>query len=268
MKVEEYLKKFKEYDENTQAISKEIDALYNQIEDIEREAEKKIEKFRKQISKKSETVDKDKKEVADLLKKVFSDPNIYIKTDRLSFKPDARKVDFYYNNYYSAILPTSPTKEETKPIYKYLEERAIDCEEKDSKELLKEINNEVNNKGEYVLICKLSKDKNWSSSLEYGKFSRFEREIHCIETKTYGWYDNSVFTYYIKYFDSYKSLKEFLIKNILDAGIKSAYGHDEWDSSYNCTYIQDDINLRAYNFNFNNWAYNCEELLKQLTEIN
>jgi len=278
MKKEEYLKQFKEFDDQNIARAKYVEELYKKKKEYKKEYRNmtsqeelvetnsdcynairericnlcnKIHETRQKINEAINAFKEERKKVFALLKKAFNDPDLYIKTNRVSFTPkiiminndstDFYNIDFYNipgtskGYFYSAYLPVSNNKDKLLSIYTYIEQNAVNCESRKNRELLKEINGEVNHKGDYCLI--VTEEINpWIYSwiyLYYGKLSTFEATINSIkkkeeESSNILTYDILKHTgrstqlrfyhqakYYIKYFDSFEALNNFLYENIL-----------------------------------------------------
>ena len=194
---------------------------------------------------------------------MLKDPNVYIKTNRASFTPKVNET--YYSNSsggYKTKLPESATKTFFGDIYSYLKKNAVNCEEAETKELLKELNDEVNNKGSHVLFIV---KEGHITKLYYGCFSKFEDKINKIYNKDPSGYCgySEIADYYIKYFNNRKSLTDFLTKNVIDKHIESvSYQYRFKDNNYG-------LHTQADYFAFDNRGYRKKygELIANMEKI-
>jgi len=145
---------------------------------------------------------------------MFTDKEIYIKTGSGFYKP--KNEDLNIPGY--SFIPLSNIEVENinnldfnshKSLVEYIEENAINVEDNDSRELLKELNDETNSNGDYLIVlCK----KIYSSSykeyvFEYG----LARDVMpYLENNKNA---SNVQAIFGKFFKKYKDLKEFLLKN-------------------------------------------------------
>jgi len=263
MKKEEYLKKFREYDQKGIAREKYKDKL--------RKESKKLNQKLQKLREKLENADNDpiKKKVLLLLKKAFNDPDLYIKTNRTSFVLEDRiminansgNID---NTYYGAFLPVTNSRNDSISIYEYLEKNAVDCENEENRDLLKEINGEVNHKGDYFLI--VVEQNHPAIKLYYGEFSKFEIQVNSIIKKESFAYCNGLSYFwekgqhcYIKYFNSRQDLNNFLSENVIEKKI------------FDWRYLGKDsvLNFDASDFTFKMDRYNQQytDLISQMEEL-
>jgi len=306
MKKEEYLKKFKEYNERGVArkdYKKKLDTEYKALSikihknykvykdklNIEYlELINKMEETNQQLENIENDFIKDSEEVLSLLKKVFKDPDLYIRTGRSSFVPkEIRAISsnltcYYSKNHYSwydetvktyhGYLPVTNSVDDLFDICKYLEKRAVNCENKENKELLKSINGEANQKEKYCLIAaqiaeSITQIGGKIIYLFYGKVPRFEMAINSlvkrespyyIDGRRYYWCKS--FDNYIKYFNSRQDLNKFLSENIIETNI---FGGAFRENSNTL------LNTRSYKFEFCTSEYDCEykQLISKMEEL-